>query len=128
MQAKEQQPYMNKLISEYIDLATEHGISIDNGNDSKSNKIHSRIEKIIKRISQSGPTIKNEFYGLLKHSNLSVRLWTAVELIGTDEKKSMEILQNISADKGIIGLTSQTLIDMWKKGLIKKNDWNKAST
>ncbi|KAA2219066.1 DUF2019 domain-containing protein [Maribacter flavus] len=119
---------MNKLISEYIDLATEHGISIENGDSSKSNKIHSRIEKITKRISQSEPIIKNEFYGLLKHSNLSVRLWAAVELIGTDEKKSMEILQNISADKGIIGLTSQTLIDMWKKGLIIKNDWNKAST
>ncbi|WP_154917547.1 DUF2019 domain-containing protein [Maribacter flavus] len=128
MQAKEQQLYMNKLISEYIDLATEHGISIENGDSSKSNKIHSRIEKITKRISQSEPIIKNEFYGLLKHSNLSVRLWAAVELIGTDEKKSMEILQNISADKGIIGLTSQTLIDMWKKGLIIKNDWNKAST
>ena len=34
----------------------------------------------------------------------------------------------IEADKGIIGLTSKTLIDMWKKGLINKTDWNKAST
>ena len=128
MQAEKPHPYMNKLIIEYIDLATEHGISIANGNDSKSNKIHSRIEKIIKQISQSEPIIKNEFYELLKHSNLSVRLWTAVELIGTDEIKSINILENISADKGIIGLTSKTLIDMWKKGLIKKTDWNKAST
>jgi len=119
---------MDKLISEYITLAIEHGISIENGDVSKSNIIHSRIQKIIKRISQSESKIKNDFCGLLTHSNLSVRLWTATELIGTDEKKSIEVLENISSDKGIIGLNSKTLIDMWKKGLINKTDWNKAST
>ena len=119
---------MDKLITEYIALAIEHGISIENGNDSKSNKVHSRIVKIINRISHSESKIKNEFYGLLTHPNLSVRLWTATELLGTDEKKSVEIIENIATDKGIIGLTSKTLIDMWKKGLINKTDWNKAST
>ncbi len=119
---------MDTFITDYITLAIEHGISIENGNDSKSNKIHSRIMKVIKEISQSESKIKNEFYGLLTHPNLSVRLWTATELLGTDEKKSVKIMLIIEADKGIIGLTSKTLIDMWKKGLINKTDWNKAST
>ncbi len=78
---------MDKLITEYIAIAIEHGISIENGNGSKSNKIHSRNIKIIKRISQSESKIKNEFYGLLLHPDLSVRLRTATELLGTDEKK-----------------------------------------
>ena len=117
---------MNKLILEYIALTTEHGISIQNGDDSKSNNIHSKIQKLITRIAQSEPGIKNEFYGLLVHSNSSVRCWTAFELIETEKKKSLDILNEIRTEKGIVGLNAQTLINMWKKGLVTKTDWKKT--
>jgi hypothetical protein len=119
---------MDGLISKYIVLTTEHGISIQSGEDSKSNTIHSKIQKLITRIAQSETKIKSEFYGLLGHSNSSVRCWTAIELIETDKKKSLDILNEIATEKGIIGLNAQTLINMWKKGLVTKLDWKKVST
>ena len=116
---------MHKLISEYIKLTLEYGNSMENGNDLKSNKTHSKIQKLITHISNSETKTKSEFYGLLSHSNSSVRIWTAIELIGTDEENSLKIIKEISNEKGINGLNAKTILEMWEKGLIKKTNWMK---
>ena len=116
------------MIAEYIKLTTDHGELIQAGNDKSANKIHSKISSLVKRIRESDPEVKNEFYKLLTHTNTSVRLWTAIELIETDTGKSKDVLEEIERDKGVIGLTATSLLRMWNDGLIEKTDWRKAST
>ncbi len=119
---------MNNLIQKYIELTTEHGELMQNGDDKNGNMVHSKIGRIVLEIQQSDKETKIEYYKLLDHSNTSVKCWTAIELIGTKENKSIDVLNNLSKEKGLISLTASSLIDMWKKGMINKVDWNKAST
>lgn len=79
---------------------------------------------MVDEIAKSSLDVKLEFYKLLNHSNPSVRLWTAIELLGTDEEKSKSIIENITNEKGIVGLDAKTILDIWKKGMIKKSNWN----
>ena len=116
------------MIAEYIKLTTGHGEFIQAGDDKSANKIHSQIRSLVKRIRESDPEVKNEFYKLLTHENSSVRLWTAIELIETDPGKAKSVIEEIKKDKGVIGLTAKSLLKMWNDGLIEKTDWRKAST
>ncbi|WP_439483670.1 hypothetical protein [Cyclobacterium plantarum] len=115
------------MIAEYIKLTILHGEFIQDGNDKSANKIHSKIRSLVKRIRESDSEVKNEFYKLLTHPNSSVRLWTAIELIGTDPEKSKGVLEEIQREKEVIGLTASSLLKMWKDGLIKKTDWKKPA-
>ena len=119
---------MNRMIAEYIKLTTDHGDLIQAGDDKSANKTHSKISSLVKRIRESDQEVKNEFYKLLTHTNSSVRLWTAIELIQTDPEKSEDVLVEIERDQGVIDLTATSLLKMWKDGLIEKTDWRKAST
>ena len=118
---------MNSLISEYIRLAAIHGDFVQSGDDKKANETHSTIRSLVQRIEIADPDIKKEFYNLLSHPNSSVRLWTAIELLGTAEQNSKTVIKKIKNEKAIIGLTAKSVLEMWEKGLFKKGDWEKKA-
>ena len=118
---------MNPLISEYIRLATNHGDFLQSGDDKKANKAHSTIRALVQRIEIADSDIKKEFYKLMSHPNSSVRLWTAIELLGTAEQNSKTVIEKIKNEEAIIGLTAKSVLEMWEKGLFKKEDWEKKA-
>lgn len=117
---------MHPLISEYIHLAEEHGESNFDGSARRGNKIHSKLMRTIAQIRKGDQNLKQEFYGLLQHHNVSVRIWTAVTLLKTFEQKSLEVLQHIGEnEKSILGLNARTSIDCWNKSMLPDiENWN----
>ena len=113
---------MDSKIEKYVELTVLHGNLIEEGNK-KANKIHSEIEKELFFIRVTKNETKTEFYKLLEHENPSVKLWTATELLSTNELRSLKILESLTKEKNIIGLTAKTIIEMWRKGMIIKINW-----
>lgn len=111
---------MLNIILQYIDLAIKNERLRQQGDYLNGNKNHLKIKKVVDEIAKSSLDVKLEFYKLLNHSNPSVRLWTAIELLGTDEEKS----KSVTNEKGIVGLDAKTILDIWKNGMIKKSNWN----
>lgn len=114
---------MNDLITHFIELATNHGDYLLNG-DERANSYHKKLTKTIDQIKGSETSVKLAFKELLAHPNLSVKSWVAVELLGTYEQQSLETLNSVGKDKSILALNANSLIDMWNKGMIKKENWN----
>ena len=113
---------MDSKIKKYIELTVLHGNLIQEGNK-KINTIHSEIEKVLFFLRVTKSETKTEFYKLLEHENPSVKLWTATELLSTNELRSLKILESLTKEKNIIGLTAKTMIEMWRKGMIIKTNW-----
>jgi len=113
----------DKLFVDYVSMAIEHEVAIEKGDSKIANKIHNKLTKITENIKKLGSTEHRFYFQFLSHDNLSVRLWTAIELSGTFPDKSLEILKQIQSSKSIIGLTAKTSIDLIHKGMIKKDNW-----
>lgn len=114
---------MNKLLTDFIELATQHGDYMENG-DIRANSVHKKLMRIIKKIEASETSTKLQFKQLLEHSNSSVKSWVAVELLGTCEQLALETLKSVSEGNGINALTANSLMDMWNKRMIEKDNWN----
>ena len=118
---------MEKLIEQYIELAVKHGEYTLDGNSVEGNKIHSRMTKVINQIRIESQDVHHLFFETLQHKSDSVRMWTATTLLKTKETESLAVLKQIAeTNKSIHGLTAETTIDCWKKGMLTDlTEWNK---
>lgn len=118
---------MEKLIEQYIELAVRHGEYILDGKSIDGNKIHSRVMKIINQIKLESQEVHHLFFKTLEHKIDSVRIWTATTLLKTKETESLAVLKQIAeTNKSIHGLTAETIIDCWKRGILTDlTSWNK---
>lgn len=114
------------LINDFIELAVQHGQTVVEGDSKKGNKLHLLLSRRVNQISSLDAYDKKLFYELLNHDNDSVRIWVAVELLGTFPNKAIGVLENITLNKNIFGLTAKLTLEMISKGMIKKEDWNKG--
>lgn len=113
---------MDKLIQEYIDFAIKHGEFILAGDSKNANKIHKKLMDLAPKI-QNDKSLYSLYFSLLEHANVSVRIWTAVELSGTFREKVIGVLKEIEKTDSIHGLTARTSIDMINKRMIQKENW-----
>ena len=111
---------MNNSIKKYIELVKEHNNYYSQGNDKKANKIHKQITKLVSKIQKDSDETKEQFFELLEHSDTSVKTWTAAELLGTFENKSINVLESLVTD---ITKPSHAILDLWKQGILKKESW-----
>lgn len=113
---------MDKLIKDYIELATTHGQLLNEGDSQKANKIHKKLTDLVLKI-KADKTKHGLFFNLLEHENITVRMWTAVELSATFEEKALIKLGEIEKFDSILSLTAYSLIDSIENGMIEKENW-----
>ncbi len=113
---------MNELIKDYIELAIKHGEYIISGDSQKANRIHRKLMNFIPKI-QNDKSLHELYFGLINHDNLSVQIWTCVELSNTFREESIMKLKEIEKTNSIFSVTATAAIDMINKHLIEKTNW-----
>ncbi|KOF02013.1 hypothetical protein OB69_14910 [Roseivirga seohaensis subsp. aquiponti] len=113
---------MDKLITDYIELATNHVELLFDGDSKKANKIHKKLMDIVLKIRKD-KSLHGLYFDLLENKIITVRMWTAVEFSNTFEEKALRKLIEIEKLDSILSLTAYSLIDSIKKGMIKKVNW-----
>jgi hypothetical protein len=113
---------LDKLITDYIELASTHGELLIEGDSKKANKIHKRLTELVLKI-KADKSIHDLFFNLLEHENVAVRMWTAVELSATFKEKALNKLREIEKLDSILSLTAFSLIDSIKTDMIEKENW-----
>jgi hypothetical protein len=107
---------MSEIIKKFIEYAAEHEKHTLDGDYKKGNISHKKLMQTIESIKLETNSIRQEFYDLLNFENDSVKIWTAVTLLATFEKESIEILKKIAIEnKTIIGLNADMTLDVWNK-------------
>ena len=113
---------MDKLITDYIELATNHGELLIEGDSKKANRIHKKLTDLVLKI-KGDKSVHDLFFDLLEHENITVRMWTAVELSNTFSEIALSKLKEIEKLDTILSLTAYSLIDSIKTGMINKDNW-----
>jgi hypothetical protein len=116
---------MNTLISEFINLAIEHGKTKNEGNYKIGNKIHAKLMRIVARIKCENESIRKQFYVLMYHEDPYVRLWSSSSLLKTFEQEALTTLKKIKENQDIPALDAEIIISAWENGVINDiENWN----
>lgn len=104
-------------IKKIKELAILHGEAINNGNHASANQLNKKMSRLFQGIVTREQIDK--FKELYLDQNESVRLCVASFILKIDSDFALKILNELKHSSTIIGLTAATMIDMWRKGLIK---------
>jgi hypothetical protein len=108
---------MTEIKNIFIDCAIKHGEAIDQGNYKLANKLHSKLTSLYEKIKKEEQW--DELKIMVKHTDESVKLWTATFLLKRDTDLALKVLNELRESKRIIGLTASTTVDMWNKGMLQ---------
>lgn len=101
----------------FEEAAIKQGEAIDEGNSKAANRNYDKIAEVAKFL-RANKCIK-ELSVFYEHSNVSVRLFAAAYLLPVDEKRSLEVLYEISQMRGIESHNAKMTIQEWKNGNLR---------
>ena len=110
---------LDSLVDEFTKKATAHGDAMRMGDDDVANKLHADLMRLLDSVGTSGTEGAAKLMELLEHSETSVRLWAATQVLRENESKAIATLQSISDAGGISSLNARSVLDLWKKGMLK---------
>ncbi|MCZ8238705.1 MAG: hypothetical protein O9310_09730 [Leptospiraceae bacterium] len=103
---------MSKEIEKFKELCIQYGHALNSGNNRISNKLHTKLMQFKNSLDLS------DLNDISDTDDDSIKLWVAVFILEYNEEKGLHILNLISKRGDLIGLTANSLIDMWDKKMI----------
>ena len=103
-----------KIKEKFLNEAIDHGNAISEGNGTKANKIHKKIQALYSRAKELEESCV--FCELLDNSSENVRLWAATFTLKTSPDLAEQCLINLSKSPTITGLSAKTTLILWKQG------------
>lgn len=94
--------------------AINHGDCSQNGDYKSVNKSYKEIMNSFYFLKQEN--LLDEILPMLENSNKSVQSWSATVLLGFDEKKAIQKLQEIVKESNFYSYSAELTIQEWKKG------------
>lgn len=112
----------HELINEYIAGAELHGVGTQASDHEKANKGYAQLNGAYNILKEEDPKLAI-LRPLLKHDNLSVRLWAASHLLPLDSVIALPVLNEIARfKKGPFAFSAMMTIKQWQKGQLHFND------
>jgi hypothetical protein len=106
-----------ELIQKYRESAILHGEGTLSGDSGKTNLAYDELMKIYQKLKKDN--LLSELKVLTKDSNSSVRVWSATHLLPLFEKESINVLDEVSKEKSLIGFTASMSLKEWRTGRLK---------
>ncbi len=108
-----------ELVSRYREHAVEHGAATRTGNRKKANKHHDQLVEAMHALRNRAPDGLRPLLGLFGDEDASVRCWAASHCLSIDEVKARKVLEDASAEPGILGFNARMVLSEWDKGELR---------
>ena len=105
------------LIQKYKKAAELHGEGTLEGDSNKTNSAHDILIEVYSEL-KNNDSVKN-LQVLIKDPNASVRAWSAMHLLPLFENESIDILDEVSKEKSLVGFSALMTLKEWKAGKLK---------
>ncbi len=106
-------------LEQYMKTAVEHGVATAAGDWRRANAAHDRLLAALQVLRSSPDRGQSALSQALSHVNSSVVCWAATHLLPLDERRSTDVLVQLSAQPGIIGFNAKTVLNEWRAGNLK---------
>ncbi|MFC5701714.1 DUF2019 domain-containing protein [Cohnella faecalis] len=107
---------VQKQINDFIDAAIQHGECTEIGNSKLGNKFYKKI-MMSSEVIKSSEKGKEVFLELMKHPNISVRLWSASFAYQNNPIEAEQVLQDIiGIKKSLVSFTAEITLNELKSG------------
>ena len=101
-------------LDEYIKAAIEHGQGIEAGDPDVSNAAYERHAHLLARFFPEEQ--RRQLVSLLNHESPSVRLWAALDTFQLDPKRSVEVLEAVAREPGLVGFSAEITLRELRAG------------
>jgi len=109
-------PALDRLLQRFAMAARNHHEALE-AMDAERAEQHARmVAALYGSIMAAGPLGKERFNSLLDHPEPVVAAMTAVYLIREDTARSLEVLQRVAAEPGLLGFRASAAIERWQNG------------
>lgn len=105
---------IEKLKKDFEDFAIQQNVAAMEGNGSKANRFHKKIQKLYERTKILGYT--NMFKDFLYNENESVRIWAATFCLKQYPEIAKEVLTELTkSSKPIISLSAKSILESFHR-------------
>jgi hypothetical protein len=104
-------------LSLFEEAAIKHAEATEQGDYKTANKSYAVISKAIMFLKEH-----NEIACLskfLNHPSDGVKSWAAAYLLPIEEKKAIQVLEDVAKGNGIRSLAAETALSEWRKGNLR---------
>jgi len=101
-------------LEEYVKAASEHGRGTESGDSDRANVAYERRGQLLARFFAGEG--REQLVMLLKHEEPSVRLWAAVDTYRLDPRRSVEVLEAVAREPGLVGFSAEMTLRELKSG------------
>ncbi|HUF04086.1 MAG TPA: hypothetical protein VMM38_07910 [Aridibacter sp.] len=97
---------IERIVSSFQKLAVEWGKSLEEGDSTRTNRLHCKLMAIEKQLIESDSLSRLE--GFFQDPSESVRLSTCSALKETNRKTAIKVLRKLAESNSIIGVCAKT--------------------
>jgi len=99
-----------RLVQRYVDAATKHGRAVNVGDSKTANRQNARLTRASRALRESGGEGRIALLRLMEHPDPWVRLSAAYDCLAFDERRSIQVLEEIARMPGFVGFTAETVL------------------
>ena len=103
-----------RALRDYVKAAIEHGRGTETGDSDMSNAAYERHAQLLTRFFPDER--RGQLGSLLDHENPSVRLWAALDTYRLDPKRSVEVLEAVAREPGLVGFSAEMTLRELRSG------------
>jgi hypothetical protein len=107
---------VEKLKTEYREMAVAHGKATFSGDYKAANLSHDKIVALVPKIRVFGKEGEAALLALTQDHDEAVACWAATHALSFNEKQSLYVLENLAKKPGPMGFNAKMVVQQWKKG------------
>jgi hypothetical protein len=107
---------IDKLIEDFSTAARKHHEATMQGHWQETNRQARNISRAFHRITEAGDSARQALLAQVHNDDLAVASSAAVFSLKYDTERSLEALQRIAKEPGIIGFGAKQAILRWEEG------------
>ena len=107
---------LNRLLLRFAMAARNHHEALESMDAERAEQHARMVAALFGAIMAAGPLGKERFSALLGHHEPVVAAMTAVYLIRAETEKSLQVLQLVAAEPGLLGFRTTAAIERWQSG------------
>jgi len=106
-------------LEKYVQAAIGFGQASDQHDSERANLWHDEIYEAYYLLATDMQMGVSMLQPLLQHDDYYVRLWASTHLLDVQPLEAQRVLQELSREPGLRGLTAQLTLEQWKEGKLR---------
>jgi len=109
---------LKKIVAAYRRHALGHAAAAWDGDTHGADRHHRRIVEALLALRDHGADGERALLDLLEDEDFAIRGWAATHALKLDERRAIQILEEVANDPRLVGIEAQAVLEEWRAGRI----------